>query len=46
MRSVTPGAMTDAQAAKYAAYQEQLTALKEKQGALKEKIQGELKKMR
>ncbi|CDJ42173.1 hypothetical protein ETH_00023525 [Eimeria tenella] len=46
MRSVTPGTMTDAQAAKFAAYQEQLTALKEKQGALREKIQGELKKMR
>lgn len=46
METVAPEAMTDAQATKFAAYQEQLRAIKEKQETVRAKLQGELKKMR
>lgn len=46
MGTVDPEAMTDAQAAKFAAYQEQLRNLREKQEALRAKLQGELKRLR
>ncbi|CDJ29128.1 uncharacterized protein EMH_0021900 [Eimeria mitis] len=46
METVAPEAMTDAQAAKFAAYQEQLRIIKEKQESMRAKLQGELKKIR
>ncbi|CDI86709.1 hypothetical protein, conserved [Eimeria praecox] len=46
MDTVAPEAMTDAQAAKFSAYQEQLRTIKEKQETMRTKLQGELKKMR
>ncbi|CDJ49022.1 hypothetical protein, conserved [Eimeria brunetti] len=46
MENIAPEAMTDAQAAKFSAYQEQLRAIKEKQEAMRAKLQEELKKMR
>ena len=46
MGTVAPDAMTDAQSTKFSAYQEQLRVIKEKQEALRAKLQGELKRLR
>ncbi|KAL8445211.1 hypothetical protein Emed_005769 [Eimeria media] len=46
MDTIDPVAMTEAQATRFAAYQEQQRALKEKEEALRTKVQGDLKRLR
>ncbi|KAL8443999.1 hypothetical protein Emag_005730 [Eimeria magna] len=46
MDTIDPAAMTEAQATRFAAYQEQQKALKEKEEVLRTKVEGDLKRLR
>lgn len=46
MGTLDPAAMSEAQASKFAAYQEQQRLIREKQEAVRSKLKGELNKLR